>query len=89
MLDELAAVYCAWAEMHVRHRNYESAIQVLEHACQGSRPKKGAKDEPPRASLHANLKVWSFLVDILQSLGRTEATKQAYQRMLSLKIATP
>ncbi|TNV83299.1 hypothetical protein FGO68_gene1183 [Halteria grandinella] len=84
-LDELAAVYCAWAEMHVRHRNYESAIQVLEHACQGSRPSKKEGIQ----SLHANLKVWSFLVDILQSLGRTEATKQAYQRMLQLKIATP
>jgi pre-mRNA-splicing factor SYF1 len=41
--DELAEVYCAWAEMHVRHRNYDSAIQVLEHACQGSRPGGGKK----------------------------------------------
>jgi len=31
--DELASVYCAWAEMHVRHRNYESACKILEHAC--------------------------------------------------------
>jgi pre-mRNA-splicing factor SYF1 len=44
---------------------------------------------PPKASLHSNIKVWSFLVDLLQSLGRTEATKQAYKEILSLKIATP
>ncbi len=31
--DEAANVYCAWAEMHIRHRNYEAAKQVLEHAC--------------------------------------------------------
>ena len=28
--DELSNVYCAWAEMHIRHRNYESALTILE-----------------------------------------------------------
>ncbi len=87
-LDELANIYCAWAEMHLRHRNYETARQVLEHACQGNRPKNS--DEGKRvASLHANLKVWSFYVDLLENLGHTELAKKAYEKMLDLKIATP
>jgi pre-mRNA-splicing factor SYF1 len=43
-LDELANLYCAWAEMQLRHRNYESACRVLEFACQGNRGGK-KKDE--------------------------------------------
>lgn len=32
-IDELASIYCAWAEMHIRHRNYESALLIMKHAC--------------------------------------------------------
>lgn len=61
--DELSSVYCAWAEMHIRHRNYDSALKILEHACQGTRPSKKKGEEEDKntkkvTSLHANLKVW-------------------------------
>jgi len=39
--------------------------------------------------LHANLKCWSFYVDLLENLGHNEQTKKAYERMMDLKIATP
>jgi hypothetical protein len=29
-------------------------------------------------SLHANLKIWSFYVDLLENLGHTELAKKAY-----------
>ncbi|KAM3567421.1 hypothetical protein VYU27_010433, partial [Nannochloropsis oceanica] len=31
-VEELAGVYCAWAEMEIRHENYEEALQVMQHA---------------------------------------------------------
>ena len=63
---------------------------MLEHACQGSRPQKSKEEGGKRqASLHANLKVWSFYVDLLENLGHTELAKKAYEKMLDLKIATP
>jgi len=63
----------------------------LEHACQGHRPHKGKKEEDGKraGSLHANLKVWSFYVDLLENLGHSELAKKAYEKMLDLRIATP
>ena len=40
-------------------------------------------------SLHANLRVWCFYVDLLENMGHNESTKRAYEKMLDLKIATP
>ena len=91
-LDELANIYCAWAEMHIRHRNYESAVAVLENACWGTKvssDKKTGGKEKKSSVLHSNLKVWSFYVDLLENLGHTDQTKYAYERMLELRIATP
>ena len=78
----------------MRHRNYESASKILEHACQGTRPQKKNKGQEETTqkkatSLHANLRVWSFYVDLLENLGHNEQTKKAYERMMDLKIATP
>lgn len=91
--DELSSVYCAWTEMHIRHRNYGSALKILEHACQGTRPSKKKSEEEEKTkrptSLHANLKCWSFYVDLLENLGHNDQTKKAYERMMDLKIATP
>jgi len=32
-IDEQASVYAQWAEMHIRARNYDSALLILKHAC--------------------------------------------------------
>ena len=88
----MANIYCAWAEMHIRHRNYESAVAVLENACWGTKvssDKKTGGKEKKSSVLHSNLKVWSFYVDLLENLGHTDKTKYAYERMLELRIATP
>ena len=77
-MDELSLVYCEWAEMHVRHGNIESAREILEHAV-GDRKSKLAN----------NVRAWSFLIDILQSIDDYEGSKRAYERMIEIKIATP
>ncbi|CDW87965.1 pre-mrna-splicing factor syf1-like [Stylonychia lemnae] len=92
--DELANIYCCWAEMQLRHKNYESALLVMQQACTANRPHKGRKEEKDDGhqktnSLYNNLKCWSFYVDLLESISTVENTKSAYERMMQLKIATP
>lgn len=44
-MDELATIYCSWAEMHFRHKNYESALLILHNACNSKREKGQHKKE--------------------------------------------
>mmetsp|Transcript_22773 Transcript_22773/g.74136 ORF Transcript_22773/g.74136 Transcript_22773/m.74136 type:complete len:881 (+) Transcript_22773:19-2661(+) len=93
MVDELASVYCAWAEMELQHKKFPEAIAVLERATAvpASRPLKGKKGEvePVQMRVHRSLKVWNLLVDLEESLGTHESTCRVYDRILDLRIATP
>ncbi len=31
-MEDLASIYCAWAEMELRHEEYDKALQVMQHA---------------------------------------------------------
>ena len=42
---------------------------------------------PVQARLFKSLKLWSFYVDLEESLGTTESAKAAYDKVLELKIA--
>lgn len=46
-------------------------------------------NEPVQMKLHKSLRVWSAYVDLEESLGSVESTRDVYDRMLDLKIATP
>ena len=83
-LEELSTVYCSWAELHIRNNNIESAIQILKHACN-----KPAKKSAESGSLMYNINSWSLYIDLLESQGEFEKTKTAYERVMTLKIATP
>lgn len=39
--------------------------------------------------LHKSLRLWSFYVDLEESLGTLESTRAVYERILDLRIATP
>jgi len=78
--------------MHLRHRNYRSALAIMQHACTGNIRKRRAresKEEGPPLGLTNNVKSWSFYVDLLENVGTVENTKMAYERMLDMKIANP
>ncbi|RKO91332.1 hypothetical protein BDK51DRAFT_36031 [Blyttiomyces helicus] len=96
-VDDLAELWCQWAEMELRHENFEGAIEVMGRA---TAPPKG------NAALHASirytdesrdvgqrlfksLKLWSFYVDLEESIGTVESTRAVYDRIMELKIATP
>jgi hypothetical protein len=42
-----------------------------------------------QAWLHKNLKLWSFYCDLEESLGTLASSREVYDRMIELKIATP
>ena len=43
----------------------------------------------PQQRLHKSWKVWSFYVDLVESVGTIEETKKVYERIFELRIATP
>ncbi len=47
------------------------------------------KDLAVQQRLYRNLKLWSFYVDLEESLGTLESTQAVYNSMLDLRIATP
>ncbi|EPQ26017.1 uncharacterized protein PFL1_06470 [Pseudozyma flocculosa PF-1] len=90
-VDDLAEVWCEWAEMEVRHSNYDEAIRVMARSVATPRNTKNVAyhDDslPPQVRLFKSLKLWSFYVDLEESLGDVESAKRVYDRMLELKIA--
>lgn len=46
-------------------------------------------NEPVQIKIHKSLRLWTFYVDLEESLGNLESTRAVYERILDLKIATP
>lgn len=87
-IEEVAYIYCSWAEMHIRSNNIDSALQIMNYACNKPKSKLKSKDDKS-GSLVFNIRAWSLLLDLLENCGSFEETKNAYEKVLSMKIATP
>ncbi|PWZ03649.1 TPR-like protein [Testicularia cyperi] len=91
-VDDLAEVWCEWAEMELRHSHYDEAIRVMARSVAPPRQTKGVSyhDEtlPPQSRLFKSLKLWSFYVDLEESLGDVQSARRVYEKMFELKIAT-
>lgn len=90
LVDDLATVWCEWAELELRHNQFAAALSLMRRATKqpNMRGIKGA-DAPVQAWLHKNLKLWSFYCDLEESLGTLASSREVYDRMIELKIATP
>ncbi|XP_013791269.1 pre-mRNA-splicing factor SYF1-like [Limulus polyphemus] len=88
---DLAAVWCEWAEMELRHENYEGSLKLMEKATAAPPIKVAYNDttEPVQSRLYKCLKVWSMYADLEESFGTFKSTKAVYDRIIDLKIATP
>ncbi|KAI8534826.1 hypothetical protein RHMOL_Rhmol10G0126900 [Rhododendron molle] len=93
-VDNLASVWCEWAEMELRHKNFKGALELMRRAT--AEPSTKVKwrvaadgDEPVQIKLHKSLGLWAFYVDLEESLGTLESTRAVYERILDLRIATP
>ncbi|KAK9267469.1 hypothetical protein L1049_009895 [Liquidambar formosana] len=93
-VDNLASIWCEWAEMELRHKNFKGALELMRRAT--AEPSVEVKrrvaadgNEPVQMKLHKSLRIWTFYVDLEESLGSLETTRAVYERILDLRIATP
>ncbi|KAG6331528.1 hypothetical protein ID866_7563 [Astraeus odoratus] len=89
-VEDLAEIWCEWAEMELRHENYDEAIRVMQRAAAIPRNTKINYHDhslPVQARLFKSLKLWSFYVDLEESIGTVETTKAVYDKIMDLKIA--
>ena len=89
---ELAEMWCGWAEMELRNENFDRAVNIMAKATQA--PKRSTVDYfdetlSPQQRVHKSWKLWSFYVDLVESVGTLEETKKVYDRIFELRIATP
>ncbi|KAF7720321.1 Pre-mRNA-splicing factor [Penicillium ucsense] len=89
---ELAETWCEWAEMELRGENFDRAVDIMAKATQA--PKKSTVDYfdetlSPQQRVHKSWKLWSFYVDLVESVSSLEETRKVYERIFELRIATP
>ncbi|KIW38972.1 pre-mRNA-splicing factor syf1 [Exophiala oligosperma] len=89
---ELADTWVGWAEMELRNENFDGALKVMATATKA--PKRSTIDYfdetlSPQQRVHKSWKVWSFYVDLVESVGSLDETRAVYDRIFELRIATP
>lgn len=90
-VSELAKVWIAWAEMELRDNDFDQAVKVMEQATRG--PKRSTVDffdetRSPQERLHKSMEVWSFYIDLVESVGELTEVRPLYDRVFELKIGT-
>ncbi|KAI9623400.1 hypothetical protein H4Q26_014568 [Puccinia striiformis f. sp. tritici PST-130] len=93
LIDDLAEIWIEWAEMEVRNENYSEALRVIRRATiipiNYKKKSISFHDESlaVQVRLFKSLKLWSFRVDLEESIGTVESTQKAYDSIFELKIA--
>ena len=90
-VEDLATIWCQWAEMELRHNNDDQALLLMKRATAPPSHKVSYTDqsETVQKRLYKCLKLWSMYADLEESLGTFKSTKAVYDRIIDLKIATP
>ena len=89
---ELAEMWCEWAEMELRNENFDRALDIMAKATLA--PKRSIVDYfdetlSPQQRVHKSWKLWSFYVDLVESVSTLEETRKVYESIFELRIATP
>lgn len=102
--DELADLWCSYAEMEERLENYHDAWAVLQRAVEDPSVHTKKKVYPPALPtgntggsseghhvidhLYKHTKVWSKYLELEEALGSLETVRAAYERCFDLKVIT-
>ncbi|KAK6533339.1 pre-mRNA-splicing factor syf1 [Orbilia ellipsospora] len=91
-VQELAEMWVEWAEMELRNENFDQAMDIMAKST--VHPKNSKVDYfdetlTPQQRVHKSWKLWSFYVDLVESVGTLNDTKEIYEKIFELKIATP
>jgi pre-mRNA-splicing factor SYF1 len=82
--DDLAECFAAWVELELREEKWDDALDII----------RSSVVVPPNApkwarGLSKSLRLWDLLLDLEESLGTVQSTKDAYRRAIEQKVATP
>ncbi|CAL1689628.1 unnamed protein product [Lasius platythorax] len=90
-VDDLASVWCEWAEIEIKHGNCKEALKLMHRATTMPARKVAYHDETETVQmrLYKSLKVWSMYADLEESFGTFKTCKAVYDKIIDLKIATP
>lgn len=83
-VDDLAECFVAWVELELRHEAWDDALDII----------RASVVLPPFApkwtrGLNKSLRLWDLLLDLEESLGTMQTTKDSYSRAIEQKVATP
>lgn len=90
-VDDLASVWCEYAEFELRHQEPERARRLMQRAT-ALPPRRSHyfdESEPVQHRVYKSLKVWSLYADIEEAFGTLTSCQAVYERIIDLRIATP
>lgn len=85
-VEDLAQCHAAYVELELRQENWDMALNLARRAVSGN---FGGKKNKAVKGLSRSLRLWNLLFDLEESLGTIQTTKDAYDRALEWKVATP
>ncbi|XP_015791170.1 pre-mRNA-splicing factor SYF1-like [Tetranychus urticae] len=89
-VNDLATVWCEYAEMELRSDNFEQALKLMQRATTASKKANFFdENEPVQNRVHRSLKLWLMYADLEESFGTFKTTKATYDAMIDLRIITP
>jgi pre-mRNA-splicing factor SYF1 len=79
--DDLAECWATWVELELKQEAWDDALLLARQAV-------AAGSGTRKLHLTQSLRLWDLLLDLEESLGTTQTTKDAYNRALEIKAAT-
>jgi pre-mRNA-splicing factor SYF1 len=85
--EDLAECWAAWIEFELKHEDYVEALSLSRQSVAGD-PLRHKRKGVRSLNLTKSLRLWDLLLDLEESLGTVQTTKDAYNRALEIKSAT-
>ena len=78
--DDLAECWVSWIELELRKEQWDEALSLARQSV--------ASGSGGSKKLTKSLRLWDLLLDLEESLGTVQTTKDAYNRAIEIKAAT-
>eukprot|EP00388_Colpodella_angusta_P006096 GDKJ01018324.1.p1 GENE.GDKJ01018324.1~~GDKJ01018324.1.p1 ORF type:complete len:767 (-),score=125.33 GDKJ01018324.1:35-2200(-) len=86
--EEVAAIFCSWIEMELRHKQFATALETARRAVSPA-PKVDSARASTLKKAARSVRLWSLLLDLEECLGTETTLTSAYETALSLGVASP
>lgn len=87
--DDLAECYAAWVEFELRQEEWDAALEIIRSSVVVPPSLPGRPIPKMVRGLSKSLRLWDLLLDLEESLGTVQTTKDAYSRAIEQRVATP